>query len=300
MDSRFNRDYSEKMLNLGLPSGSLEQATFSLLAKAGYKFSKNGRSYYPSTDDDELEAILLRPQEIASYVDKGIFDAGITGEDWILESEADILEVVELVYSKQSMKPVKWVVAVPVNSEIKKLEDLEGKQIATELVNTTRKYLNEKSISASVEFSWGATEVKVPILVDAIVEAIETGRSLKENNLRIVDTILMSTPRLIANKESYKNPWKKEKIDRIAMLMQGALNAYELVGLKFNLPRLKVETVRKIVPAMKEPTISSLLDEEWVALEIIIKEKIVSKIIPELKKAGARDIIEYPLNKVVY
>ncbi|KPK96193.1 ATP phosphoribosyltransferase [bacterium SM23_31] len=300
MDSRLNRDYSEKMLHLGLPSGSLEQTTFSLFTKAGYKFSKNGRSYYPSTDDDELEAILLRPQEIASYVDKGIFDAGITGEDWILESEADILEVVELVYSKQSMKPVKWVVAVPVNSEIKKLEDLEGKQIATELVNITRKYLNENSISASVEFSWGATEVKVPILVDAIVEAIETGRSLKENNLRIVDTILMSTPRLIANKESYKNPWKKEKIDRIAMLMQGALNAYELVGLKFNLPRLKVETVRKIVPAMKEPTISSLLDEDWVALEIIIKEKIVSKIIPELKKEGARDIIEYPLNKVVY
>lgn len=290
---------SEKILRLGLPSGSLENATFALLEKAGYKFSRDSRSYYPPADDDGLEAVLLRAQEIASYVDKGIFDAGITGKDWILENEADVVDVAELSYSKQSMRPVKWVIAVPVDSDIKKIDDLNGKRIATELVTVTRNYLAKRNISASVEFSWGATEVKSPILVDAIVEATETGRSLKENNLRIVETILISTPRLISNKKSYTVLWKKEKIDQIALLLKGALNAYNRVGLKFNLPRNKVEVARKVVPAMKEPTISSLLDEDWVALEIIILEKEVRTIIPDLKKIGARDIIEYPLNKVI-
>ena len=288
------------ILRLGLPSGSLQDATFSLLAKAGYNFSKNTRSYSPSVDDDEIQAVLIRAQEIAGYVDKGIFDAGITGKDWIMENNADVIEVAELAYSKQSMRPIRWVIAAPVDSVIQKVEDLRGKRIATELVNATKNYLAEKNIDASVEFSWGSTEIKSPLLVDAIVEATETGRSLKENNLRIVETILTSTPRFIVNKESYKNSWKKEKIDQIALLTKGALQAQDKAGLKFNLPRDKIETARKLVPAMKDPTVSSLLDESWVALEIIILEKEVRTIIPELKSIGARDIIEYPLNKVIY
>jgi len=290
----------EKVVRIGLPSGSLEEATMTLLEKAGYKFNRNGRSYYPLVDDDELEVVMIRAQEIAGYVSKGIFDAGITGKDWILENKADIVEIEELVYSKQSMRPVRWVVAVPDNSPIKILEDLNGKRIATELVNTTRSFLSGRKIVAEVEFSWGATEVKSPILVDAIVEATETGRSLKENNLRIIDTILISTPRLIANKESYLILWKKEKIDQIAMLVKGALNASGRVGLKFNLPQIQIQAAREVVTAMKDPTVSSLLDENWVALEIIILEKEVRAIIPKLKKIGARDIIEYPLNKVIY
>lgn len=302
MNKKFNINGggSEKSIKLGLPSGSLEEATFALFEKAGFKFLRNSRSYYPVADDDELEVVLIRAQEIAGYVDRGVFDAGITGKDWIMENEADVIEIIELAYSKRSMKPVKWVLAVPEDSEIKTVNDLNNKSIATELVNTTRNYLAEKGISASVEFSWGATEVKSPILVDAIAEATETGRSLKENNLRIIDTILTSTPRFIANKESYADSWKKEKIDQIALLLQGALNAYGLVGLKFNLPRNRIEEARSLVPAMKDPTISSLLDENWVALEIVTKEKEVRDIIPLLKKIEARDIIEYPLNKVIY
>ncbi|MFC1553775.1 ATP phosphoribosyltransferase [candidate division KSB1 bacterium] len=300
MFNGFNSNGNGRLLKLGLPSGSLENSTFSLLEKAGYYFSKNSRSLYPSADDDEIGAILIRAQEIARYVTQGVFDAGITGKDWILENDAEVDEIVELAYSKQSMRPVRWVIAVPKDSEIEKIEDLNGKRIATELKNVTKKFLEKHSINASVEFSWGATEVKAPILVDAIVEATETGRSLRDNNLRIVDTILKSTPRLIANKESYKDPWKKEKIDRIALLLQGALNAIDKVGLKFNLPKDKVEETRRIVPAMKDPTISSLLNENWVALEIVIKAKEVRTIVPELRKTGARDIIEYPLNKVIY
>ncbi len=289
-----------KFLRLGLPSGSLQEATFGLLAKAGYNFTKSTRSLSPSVDDDELQAVLIRAQEIAGYVDKGIFDAGITGKDWIMENDADVIEITELAYSKQSMRPVRWVVAVPVDSDIQNIQDLKGKRIATELVNATRRFLDEHRVDASVEFSWGSTEIKSPILVDAIVEATETGRSLKENNLRIVDTVLTSTPWLIANKKSYKDPWIQNKIDQIALLAEGALNAQDKAGLKFNLPKNKIKTARNLVPAMKDPTVSSLLDENWVALEIIILVKEVRTIIPELKKIGARDIVEYPLNKIIY
>jgi len=289
-----------KVLRLGIPSGSLEKPTFSLLERAGYTFSRNDRSYFPTSNDDEIGAALIRAQEIAGYVAKGVFDAGITGRDWILENNADVVEVAELSYSKQSMRPVCWVIATPKSSPVKTVEDLNGKRIATELINVTKRFLKENNIEADVEFSWGATEVKSPVLVDAIVEATETGRSLKANNLRIIDTILTSTPRLIANRESYRDGWKKSKIDQIAMLMQGAIRAVNLVGLKFNLPRNRIEKVRAVVPAMKDPTVSSLLDEAWAALEIIVDNARVRELIPQLKKLDARDIIEYPLNKVIY
>jgi len=295
-----NGNGKERAIRFGLPSGSLEKATLSLMERAGFKFSCNDRSYFPVSDDDEIAAALIRAQEIAGYVSKGVFDAGITGLDWIRENNADVIEIAELQYSKQSMRQVKWVVAVPKDSPIEKLEDLNGKRIATEIVNTAHMYLRENNIDADIEFSWGATEVKSPVLVDAIIEVTETGRSLKANNLRIIDTVLVSTPRLIANKESYEESWKKEKIDQVAMLLRGAINAAGRVGLKFNMPRNKVEEARKVIPAMKEPTISSLLNEEWVALEIIISDTKVRDLVPELKKFGACDIIEYPLNKVIY
>ncbi len=294
-----NNGSEDRYLNIGLPSGSLEEATFRLLEKAGYSFTVNSRSYFPASDDSQLNAILMRAQEIAGYVERGVFDAGITGKDWVMENSANVVEITELNYSKRSMKPVRWVVAVPKESPINKLEDLRGKRIATEMVKFTKEYLNEKNIEAEVEFSWGATEVKAPVLYDAIVDATETGSSLKANNLRIVETILVSTPRLIANAESLNDLWKKEKIDRLSMLLQGAIHAVGRVGLKFNLPKKKIDNVRRVVPAMKDPTVSYLLDENWVALETIISDRKIRDLIPELKKLGARDIIEYPLNKVI-
>lgn len=288
------------ILKIGLPKGSLQDATLNLMSKAGFNFFIRERSYFPSSDDNELEAILIRAQEIARYVADGALDVGITGKDWIIENDVEVEEVAELVYSKASFRPVRWVVAVPEYSEIKTVQDLNGKRIATEAVNITKKYLTKHGIQAEVEFSWGATEVKAPDLVDAIVEITETGSSLKANNLRIVDTVLESTVRLIANQESYEDPWKKEKIQSISMLMQGAIQASGKVGLKLNLKKSDIDKVRDILPAMKRPTISPLLGNEWVALEIIIDEKIVRKIIPLLKKVGAEDIIEYPLNKVIY
>jgi ATP phosphoribosyltransferase len=287
-------------LKLGIPKGSLEQATFMLLSRAGFNFSRSERSYFPVSDDDELVSAMIRAQEIAGYVANGVFDAGITGKDWIMENNANVVEIAELKYSKQSMKPVKWVVAVPIDSDIKSVKDLQGKRIATELVETTKRYLTENDVEAEVVFSWGATEVKAPVLADAIVEVTETGRSLKANDLKIIETILTSTPRLIANPESLKDPWKKSKIERMALLIEGAINATSRVGLKFNLPADKIETVKEILPAMKNPTISSLLDEKWVALEIIVDEAKVRKLIPEIKKLGGSDIIEYPLNKVIF
>ena len=287
-------------LKLGIPKGSLEKATFMLLERAGFNFSRSERSYFPVSDDEELASAMIRAQEIAGYVANGVFDAGITGKDWIMENNADVVEITELKYSKQSMKPVKWVVAVPNDSDIKTVKDLQGKRIATELVETTKRYLADNGVQADVEFSWGATEVKAPVLADAIVEVTETGRSLKANNLTIIETILTSTPRLIANKESLKDPWKKSKIERMALLIEGAINATNRVGLKFNLPAEKIDEVKGILPALKQPTISSLLDEKWVALEIIIEEAKVRKLIPELKTIGGTDIIEYPLNKVIY
>lgn len=290
---------SDQILKLGLPKGSLQESTFSLFKKAGYGFSVSSRSYFPSTDDNELEAMLVRAQEIARYVEEGIFDAGLTGKDWILENGADVHEVMDLCYSKQSMRPCRWILAVPENSPVQSVKDLEGKHIATEAVKMTQRYLEKNGVKAEVEFSWGATEVKTPDLVDAIVEITETGSSLRANKLRIVDELLVTTPRLIANKASWEDPWKRRKIENIALLLEGALNAEGRVGLKLNCPREALDTVLGILPSMKNPTISRLSDDEWVAVETILLETEVRSIIPELKEAGARDLIEYPLNKVI-
>ena len=290
---------SDQILKLGLPKGSLQESTFSLFKKAGYGFSVSSRSYFPSTDDNELEAMLVRAQEIARYVEEGIFDAGLTGKDWILENDADVHEVMDLCYSKQSMRPCRWILAVPESSPVQSVKDLEGKHIATEAVKMTQNYLEKNGVTAEVEFSWGATEVKTPDLVDAIVEITETGSSLRANKLRIVDELLVTTPRLIANKASWEDPWKRRKIENMALLLEGALNAEGRVGLKLNCPREALDTVLGILPSMKNPTISRLSDDEWVAVETILQETEVRSIIPELKEAGARDIIEYPLNKVI-
>ena len=286
-------------LKIGLPKGSLQEVTLKLLAKAGFNFSVRERSYFPASDDDELEAILIRAQEIARYVADGVLDIGITGKDWIMENGVDVVEVAELIYSKTSFRPVRWVVAVSEQSDIRTVADLNGKRIATEGVNLTKNYLKKHNVKAEVEFSWGATEAKTPELVDAIVEITESGSSLRANKLRIVDTVLESSVRLIANNESYQNTWKREKVQNIALLLQGAIQASGKVGLKMNLKKSNIEKVMQILPAMKRPTISPLAGNEWVALETIIDEKIVREIIPQLKRAGAQDIIEYPLNKVI-
>ena len=290
---------SDQILKLGLPKGSLQESTFSLFKKAGYGFSVSSRSSFPSTDDNELEAMLVRAQEIARYVEEGIFDAGLTGKDWILENDAEVHEVMDLCYSKQSMRPCRWILAVPESSPVQSVKDLEGKHIATEAVKMTQSYLEQNGVTAEVEFSWGATEVKTPDLVDAIVEITETGSSLRANKLRIVDELLVTTPRLIANKASWDDPWKRRKIENMALLLEGALNAEGRVGLKLNCPREALDTVLGILPSMKNPTISRLSDDDWVAVETILQETEVRSIIPALKEAGARDIIEYPLNKVI-
>lgn len=287
------------VLKLGLPKGSLQDSTLDLFAHAGFHFSVQSRSYFPSIDDDELEAILIRAQEMAHYVELGAFDVGLTGKDWIIETDADVVEVADLVYSKASMRPVRWVLAVPESSPIQSVRDLEGKHIATEVVNITKKYLARHGVNASVEFSWGATEVKPPDLADAIVEVTETGSSLRANKLRVVDTILESNTKLIANKQSWSELWKREKIENMTMLLQGAINAQGKVGLKMNAPKQSLETIVGIIPALRQPTVSRLSDEEWVALEVIVSERIVSKLIPELKRAGAEGIFEYDINKLI-
>ncbi len=287
-------------LKIAIPKGSLQEATLKILNKAGFNFSITERSYFPSIDDEEIEAMIIRAQEIARYVESGIFDMGITGKDWILECGADVVEVKDLIYSKQSFRPVRWVLAVPEDSKINSVSDLQGKRIATEIVNVTEKYLEKKGVKALVEFSWGATEVKPPELADAIVEVTETGRSLKANKLKIIDTVLESETKIIANKKSWQNKWKREKIENMAVLVEGAILAEKKVGLKMNVSKENLKSVIEILPAMKNPTISYLYDEGWVAIEIIVDEKEVRKIIPEVKKKGARDIIEYPLNKVIY
>jgi ATP phosphoribosyltransferase len=289
-----------KQLKVVLPKGSLQKATFELFAKAGIKITLEERSYFPYCDDPDLDIRLLRAQEIAPYVEKGLFDCGITGYDWIKESGAKVKEIGELSYAKSGLRVARWVVAVPMDSPVKKLKDLEGKCIATELVNVVKEFLKEKKIKAKVEFSWGATEAKVPELVDAIVELTETGSSLRANNLRIVEDVLSSTPRLVANKKSFTDSWKREKIENLYILLQGALNAYGLVGLKMNLEEKKLPEVMKILTALKKPTVSRLTLPGWIALEVILEEKTVKKIIPALKRAGAQGIIEYPLNKVIY
>ncbi|HEX5322776.1 MAG TPA: ATP phosphoribosyltransferase [Capsulimonadaceae bacterium] len=287
-------------LRIGMPKGSLQEATFALFKKAGWDFRSSARSYQPVVDDDELEPILLRAQEIPRYVDAGVLDVGITGHDNVMESDANVHEVAELVYSKATSRPYRWVLAVPNNSEIKGPKNLQGKRIATEMVNLTKRYLDKHGVTAHVEFSWGATEVKVPDLVDAIVEGTETGSTLAAHGLKIIDTLLESTTRLIAHKPSWNDPWKRQKMENIAMLLQGALDADALVGLKMNVARKDLDSVTNLLPALRNPTISPLADPEWVALETIIPEKTVRDIIPALKRAGAQGLVEYPLNKVIY
>jgi ATP phosphoribosyltransferase len=286
-------------LKIGLPKGSLQETTFKLFKNAGYNIKLRERSYIPTIDDPELEGLVIRAQEMARYVEDGILDMGITGLDWVLEQDAKVVELVRLKYGKVGFRGVKWVVAVPADSPIKSIKDLKGKKIATELVGYTRKYLKKKGIDAAVEFSWGATEVKPPLLADAIVEVTETGASLKANNLRIIDTILESETVLIANKNAWKDEWKKRKMENVVILLKGALLAEEKVGLKMNVPRNRLEKVIKILPSLHTPTISNLSDKGWIAIEVIMDEETVRDLIPDLKRAGAQGIVEYPLSKVI-
>lgn len=287
-------------LRLGLPKGSLQDAALEKMRKAGYKIQVSSRSYIPYVDDEELEIRLIRAQEISRYVEQGYLDAGITGHDWIIENGSKVIEIGEFLFAKTTRRPTRWVLAVPEESKIKSVKDLEGKQIATEVVNITKRYLRKHGVKANVEFSWGATELKAGELVDAIVEVTETGNSLRANNLRIVDELLVSTPRMIANKQAWADDWKRQKIETISMLLRGALEAETKVGLKMNIKRNNLDHLLRTLPALKNPTISRLALEDWVAVETIIDEHVVREIIPMLKNAGAADIIEYPLNKVVY
>ena len=284
----------------GLPKGSLEEATIKLFAKAGWNIRKSSRSYKPSIDDEEIEGRFVRSQEISRYVDHGYFDVGLCGYDWIVENGSDVVEVCDLIYSRASNRPSYWVLAVPEASEIKTVEGLQGKRIATEVVNLTRRFLEDKGVEAEVEFSWGATEVKVPDMVDAIVDLTETGNSLVANKLRIVDTLLKTNTKLIANKQSWENPIKRQKIENIAMMLEAALEATDKVGLKLNAPKANLEEILSILPALRNPTVNRLSDEGWSAIEVILSESNVRDIVPKLKQMGAEGIIEYPLNKVVY
>ncbi len=287
-------------LRIGMPKGSLQDATFGLFKKAGWDFRVSARSYQPVVDDDTLEPVLLRAQEIARYVAAGVLDVGLTGHDNVMESEADVREVAELIYSKATSRPYRWVLAVPNDSDIRGPQDLQGKRIATEMVSLTRRYLEKHGVTAHVEFSWGATEVKVPDLVDAIVEGTETGSTLAAHGLKIVDTLLESTTRLIANHAAWEDPWKRRKIENIALLLQGALDADSLVGLKMNVAKDSLPAVTALLSSLRKPTVSPLDEEGWVALETIIPEKTVRDILPALRRAGAQGLVEYPLNKVIY
>lgn len=286
-------------LVLGLPKGSLQESTFGLFRKAGWTFRVGTRSLMPTVDDPEISCLLIRAQEMAGYVEKGVLDAGMTGRDWVVEQGAKVKEICSLTYSKSSFRKVRWIVAVPEDSPIKSVKDLEGKRIATEAVNMTKRYLKKHGVKAEIEFSWGATEIKPPVLADAIVELTETGSSLRANNLRIVDTVMESETVLIANRESYKDEWKRNKIDTMALMLQGALRAEKKVGLKMNVPGESLDEVLAILPAMHTPTISSLSDQGWVSVEVVIDENQVRKLAPLLKQGGATGIIEYPLNKVI-
>jgi len=289
-----------KILRFGLPKGSLQDATIQKMAKAGYNVQVSSRSYVPYVDDAEMEIRLIRAQEISRYVEHGYLDCGITGHDWVVENGSHVHEVGEFLFSKATRQAARWVLAVPERSPIKSVQDLQGKRIATEVVNLTKKWLKKHGVKAEVEFSWGATEVKAHELVDAIVEITETGSSLRANQLRIVDTLLTSTPRLIANHNAWKNQWKRKKIETMAMLLQGALEAETKVGLKMNIAEKDLPALLRDLPALRNPTISRLSQAGWVAVETIIDEHIVRELIPQLKEAGAEGIIEYPLNKVVY
>ncbi|MEK6714890.1 MAG: ATP phosphoribosyltransferase [Candidatus Omnitrophota bacterium] len=288
-------------LKLGIPKGSLEQATINVFKKAGFEIRIGERSYTPSIDDAEIEPFLIRAQEISRYVEEGVLDCGITGNDWILENKSKVLRILDLAYAKQTTNPVRWVLAVPEDSRIRKVSGLKGKRVATELVGVTKDYLRKHKVNAQVEFSWGATEVKLKVgLVDAIVELTETGSSLKANNLRIVDTVCFSTTQFIVNKTAYQNKWKKDKISQIVLLLLGAITAEGRVGLKMNVARRDIKRVISLLPALKNPTISSLSRGDWYAVETIVEEKIVRSLLPRLKSAGAEGIIEYPLNKLIY
>ena len=286
-------------LKLGVPKGSLENATIDLFRRAGFNITTSSRSYFPAIDDPEIECMLIRAQEMARYIEDGVLDAGLTGRDWVEESEAQVETIADLIYAKQSFGKVRWVLAAPESSQFRSVEDLEGKIIATELVATTKRYLQKKGVRAKVEFSWGATEVKPPELADAIVEVTETGSSLRANKLRIIETVLESNTQLIANREAWKDGWKRRKLEDIKMLLEGAINALGKVGLLLNVRANDLPGVLSVLPALKNPTVSPLSDKEWLAVNTILDETAVRVLIPRLKEAGAQDIVEYPLNKIV-
>ncbi len=290
---------AERKLKLGIPAGSLQEATAALFKKAGYNITFSSRSYYPQIDDPEIECLLIRAQEMARYVDEGILDAGITGHDWIVETQAKVVEICELVFSKTSRRPVRWVLCVPNSSPIKTVKDLEGKRIATEAVGLTKAFLARHGVSARVEFSWGATEVKPPRLADAIVEVTETGSSLKANDLRILDEVLQSTTRFIANQAAYRDAWVKTKLDNIALMLRSCLAAEGKVGIMMNVQRKDLPAVLSKLPALQTPTVSSLSDPDWVALNTIVDESLVRTMMPELRAAGGRGIVEYAINKII-
>ena len=286
-------------LKLGIPKGSLEHATVDLFRRAGFNITTSSRSYFPAIDDPEIECMLIRAQEMARYVEDGVLDAGLTGRDWVEETEAKVETVADLIYAKQSFGKVRWVLAVPESAPFKSVKDLQGKVIATELVQATKRYLERNGVKAKVEFSWGATEVKPPELADAIVEVTETGSSLRANKLRIVETVLESNTQLIANVDSWQDEWKRRKLEDIRMLLEGAINALGKVGLMLNVQKSELKAVLAVLPALKKPTISSLSDDDWFAVNTILDESTVRTIIPRLKEAGAQGIVEYPLNKIV-
>ena len=287
-------------LKLGIPKGSLQEASLLLFRRAGYEITVNPRSYFPVIDDSEIECMLIRAQEMARYIEDGVLDAGMTGRDWILENNEDgVIEVADLIYAKHTFGKVRWVLAVPEKSNIQSVKDLEGKVVATELVNVTKRYLAKNGVNAKVEFSWGATEVKPPVLADAIVEVTETGSSLRANGLRIVETVLESNTKFIVNKTAWKDPWKRQKVETLVMLLKGAIEAAGKVGLMLNVKREHLQAVLDVLPALKRPTISDLSDSEWVAVNTVIEEKTAREIIPRLKAANAQGIVEYPLNKIV-
>ena len=300
LSTRNNESHmSEKLIKLGIPAGSLQEATAELFKKAGYTIKFSSRSYYPEIDDVEIECMLIRAQEMARYVEQGVLDAGITGHDWILENNSQVHEVCELMFSKVSRRPVRWVLCVPNDSPVKTVKDLEGKRIATEVVGLTKRYLEKNGVTALVEFSWGATEVKPPKLADAIVEVTETGSSLKANNLRIVEEVLQSTTRFIANKTAWSDPWKRDKLSNISLMLQSCLAAEGKVGLMMNVRRADLAAIIRELPALQKPTVASLSDPDWVDVNTIVDESFVRMVVPRLKAAGAKGIVEYPINKII-
>jgi ATP phosphoribosyltransferase len=292
-------DRTERVLRFGFPAGSLQSSMQTLFQRAGFQLRVQERSYFPSIDDPEIECVLIRAQEMARYVQQGVLDAGITGLDWVMETRAKVVELADLKFSKQSMRPVRWVLAVPDDSTIKRVEQLEGKRIATEAVGLTRQWLKQRGVKADVEFSWGATEVKPPLLADAIVEVTETGSSLRANQLRIVETLMESTPRLIANREAYRDAWKRRKLDRMTLLLNAALEAEGKAGLMLNVPKDRLEKVLELLPALASPTVSPLADGKMYSVTTVIEESNATELLPALSEAGASGIVEFPLNKIV-